>query len=48
MYFKEIRDIYVYTSEKAVATHSSTLGWKIPYAAQLASIRQMSGPVSRG
>ena len=52
--------------EKALATHSGTLAWKIPWregpgglqsmgllrvghgAAPLASIRQMSGQVSRG
>ena len=40
---EEIRDkgIYVYISEKEVATHSSTFAWKIPWMEEPGRLQSM-------
>ena len=40
---KEIKKkgIYVYISEKAMATHSSTLAWKIPWTEEPGRLQSM-------
>ena len=37
-----IIDVYRYTSEKAIAPHSSTLAWKIPWTEEPGRLQSMA------